>query len=63
MGLHGPFHKVAEEEEEGGGGGGEIELHGTLVAVESGVSVVDAMRKIREEFRNKGIGHLHIAKK
>ncbi|KAF8907049.1 hypothetical protein CPB84DRAFT_344836 [Gymnopilus junonius] len=52
-GMRGPFHESREE---------EIELHGTLVTIEAGVLLTDAMAKAREGLRLRGIGHLHIAK-
>ena len=52
-GLYGPYHESREE---------EIELHGTLVTVERGADVAQAVAKTREGLRLRGIGHLHIAK-
>lgn len=43
--------------------GGEIKLNGTLVTVESGVNVVDAVTRVRQGFKPEGIGHLHIGRK
>lgn len=51
-GMRGPFHESREE---------EIELHGTLITIERGASLTDAVAKAREGLRLRGIGHLHIA--
>ncbi|EGN97404.1 hypothetical protein SERLA73DRAFT_161454 [Serpula lacrymans var. lacrymans S7.3] len=51
-GLYGPYHDT----EEGG-----IEQHGTLITMESGIAVAEAMQRIRTAFRTSGIGHEHIA--
>jgi len=59
-GLHGPYHTVDSDEAAPGDGGGRVELHGTLITIESGVLLREAMERARGALRRDEIGHLHI---
>ncbi|KAF8152218.1 hypothetical protein B0H34DRAFT_784504 [Crassisporium funariophilum] len=51
-GLNGPYHESRE---------GEIDQHGTLITVERGVLLTEAVQQAKGGFNERGIGHSHVA--
>ena len=51
-GLYGPYHENEN---------GQVEKHGTLVTVEKGVDLNEAVWKVKRGLIVDGIGHLHLA--
>ncbi|KAI0065758.1 hypothetical protein BV25DRAFT_1592321 [Artomyces pyxidatus] len=51
-GMRGPYHETDE---------GKIEQHGTLITVEPGILVEEAVVKVEAALREDGIAHEHVA--